>query len=553
MITISILKNDIHIADKSIEASDRIRNIIKEIHLENETILSYKINNKEYKNENFKIRDDSEINLITYKHLEGKRIYQDSLIFIMTKAVYNIFSRKVQVVVEHSIDDGVYCELFGIDNLSNEIVNNIKKEMLRIIAMKMSIEKVSFDWNAALDIFNRQGRKDLRENLQYYSLRDIDLYRCGEYYDFYARPLADNTSNVSIFDLKQLSKGFILKFPQQNSLKINKCLVLSEKVFNAHQEIDKWLNILDVHNVVELNETIDNYEISNFILHEEALQEKKIAQISDKIIKSNTRLILIAGPSASGKTSFSHRLSVQLTVSGVKPVVLGLDNYFLDKEITPRLPNGDYDFESIKTINLKLLNENLKDLLNGKEVELPKYNFSRGISEKSGNFVKLHDKNVIIMEGIHGLNPALTEQIPDKDKVKIYVTALNQLNIDNHNRIPTTDFRKLRRATRDMYQRGYSVDETLSRWQSIRDGEEKNIFPFQENADIVFNSSLTYELGCLKSHIYKELMKISPLSKNYTEAQRLIILLSFIRDIPERYVPNNSLLKEFIGGSIFFE
>jgi uridine kinase len=325
----------------------------------------------------------------------------------------------------------------------------------------------------------------------------------------------------------------------------------SEKVFATHQLHDKWLNNLKVHNIIDINKLIDKYEIGNFILHEEALHEKKIANIAENITQTNKKIILIAGPSSSGKTTFSHRLAVQLLVSGLKPIVIGLDDYFMSRDRTPILPNGEFDFESIHALDLDMLNDHLKKLLAGQVVELPKYNFGRGLSEKSGKFVRLTDENVIVMEGIHGLNPELTAQIPDDTKVKIYVTALNQLNIDNHNRIPTTDCRKLRRSVRDYYYRGYSANETLSRWQSVRDGENRNIFPYQENADYIFNSGLTYELGCLKSHAYKELKKIPESSPNYTEAQRLLVLLSFIKDIPEKLVPNNSILREFIGGSVF--
>ncbi|MBI9030430.1 nucleoside kinase [bacterium] len=551
MINIELYKDDIAIKNIEIEKANQIRKIVNGFIENYDEILSFKINNKRYQNDNYLISEDCKINCITYNHIEGKRIYQDSVIFILTKAVYNIFADKVQLVVEHSIDDGVFCELFGLEDYSEKYVYLIQDEMQKIANKGLWIDKLKFTWEEAKEILSRQGRKDLIKNLDYYSDREIYLYKCGDYYDFYSRPLADNTKNVPVFKVGYQEPGLILRFPQRGSFTMRENIHFSEKVFAAHQLHDKWLNNLKVHNIIDINKLIDTYEIGDFILHEEALHEKKIANIADEIAQTNKKIILIAGPSSSGKTTFSHRLAVQLLVSGLKPIVIGLDDYFLGRDRTPILPNGEYDFESIHALDLELLNNHLKDLLAGQEIELPKYNFGRGLSENSGKHVKLCDDNVIVMEGIHGLNPELTAQIPDDKKVKIYVTALNQLNIDNHNRIPTTDCRKIRRSVRDYYYRGYSANETLSRWQSVRDGENRNIFPYQENADYIFNSGLTYELGCLKSHAYKELKKIPECSPNYTEAKRLLILLGFIKDIPEKLVPNNSILREFIGGSVF--
>ncbi len=551
MINIELFKDDIHVKNIEIETSSPIRKIVNGFVENYDDVLSFKINSKKYQNDTFVVTEDCKINCITYNHIEGKRIYQDSAIFILTKAIYNLFADKVQLVVEHSIDDGVFCELFGLEDYSEKYIPLIQDEMDKIVKKGLWIDKLKFSWDEANAILERQGRKDLIKNLDYYSGREIDLYKCGEYYDFYSRPLADNTKNVPVFKVDYQKPGLILRFPQRGSFTMRENIDFSKKVFAAHQLHDKWLNNLKVHNIIDINKLIDNYEIGNFILHEEALHEKKIANIAEEIAQTNKKIILIAGPSSSGKTTFSHRLAVQLLVSGLKPIVIGLDDYFLSRDRTPILPNGEFDFESIHALDLDLLNEHLQKLIEGKEVELPKYNFGRGLSEKSGKKVRLASENVIVMEGIHGLNPELTAKISDDNKVKIYVTALNQLNIDNHNRIPTTDCRKIRRSVRDYYYRGYSANETLSRWQSVRDGENRNIFPYQENADYIFNSGLTYELGCLKSHAYKELKKIPKCSPNYTEAQRLLVLLGFIKDIPEKLVPHNSILREFIGGSVF--
>ncbi len=551
MIKVELQKDDIYVKTVEIDSPMSIKEVVNGYIPEYHDILSFKVNNECYHNDTYEITADCLINSVTYKHLEGKRIYQDSVIFLMTKAFYNLFLNKFKVVVEHSIDDGVFCEVFGDLEFTEKDVLNIKQEMLRTVERQLWIDKISYTWKEALDILERQSRSDLIKNIDYYSSRTVNLYKCGEYHDFFSRPLADNTKNIGVFDVEKKNKGFILHFPQSSTFKVKENLVHSQKVFKAHQNHDKWLSLLGVHKILDINSLVDDYKISNFILHEEALHEKNIASIAEEIKQSNKKIILIAGPSSSGKTTFSHRLGVQLQVAGLKPIIIGLDDYFLDRTMTPRKKDGSYDFETIKALNLDLLNTHLKDLLDGKEVELPKYNFSRGTSENSKNFIKLGENDVIVMEGIHGLNPELSYQIPDSEKVKIYVTALNQLNIDNHNRIPTTDCRKLRRIVRDFYYRGYSAEETLNRWKSVRDGENKNIFPFQENADYIFNSSLTYELGCIKSHATKELKKIHPNSINYTEAKRLLLLLSFIKDIPEKYVPNNSIIREFIGGSCF--
>lgn len=551
MINIELLKDDVLVKKIEIKTSKTIADIVDGVFKKDMEILSFKINNERYHNDSFEISQDCSINCITYDHLEGKRIYQDSVIFILANAVYNLYADKVKLVVEHSIDDGVFCELFGLNGLTEDAAQLIENEMKNIVGKKYAINKIMFEWKEAETILRRQGRKDLIESLDYFSDRFIELYKCGEFYDFYSRPLADNTKNVPTFRVTYRKPGIVLRFPVKSLLETQQSNGFSKKVFEAHQLHDKWLNILNVHNIVDVNRLVDNYEIGNFILHEEALHEKKIANIAEEIKQGSKKLVLIAGPSSSGKTTFSHRLGVQLVVAGVKPIVIGLDDYFLSRDRTPVLDNGELDFESIRALDLELMNSHLTDLLAGKPVELPKFNFSRGLSEKSGRVITLGPDNVIILEGIHGLNPELTDKVPEEHKAKIYVTALNQLNIDNHNRIPTTDCRKIRRSVRDFYYRGYNANETLSRWESIRDGENINIFPFQENADYVFNSALTYELGVLKSHAYKEFSKIPVGTPNYTEAQRLLKLLSFVKDIPEKLVPNNSIIKEFIGGSVF--
>ncbi|HNQ44010.1 MAG TPA: nucleoside kinase, partial [Candidatus Cloacimonadota bacterium] len=414
------------------------------------------------------------------------------------------------------------------------------------------IDRIEVRTSEAVDIFNSMGRKDVIKNLLSNYTDSVFIYRCGKYYDFFIRPLADRTGFVTEFDIVYQAPGFILRFPYGKDFKVSHPFVLPKKVFALHQEHDKWLDILRVHNIVDINKLIMNYDISQFILVEEALHEKKIAEIAADIVKrQEVKLILIAGPSSSGKTTFAKRLSIQLQASKAKPIVIGMDDYFHNRESTARKANGDYDFESIYAIDLEYLNLQLSQLLDGEQIELPHYDFTRGVRRRSNHYVKMAKDNVIIMEGIHGLNDALTAAIPEHRKAKIYISALNQLNIDNHNRIPTTDCRLLRRIVRDHQYRGYSAEETLIRWRDVREGEEKNIFPFQENADYMFNSSLTFELGVLKKYAWRLLQHVSPSSSAYMESRRLLRLLSHCRDIPDTQVPYNSIIREFTSGSVF--
>jgi len=530
----------------------RIKDIFKDVPSHLCPILSYKINHNLYVNEDYLVDKDSLIDGVTFRHPEGYRIYQDSALFILAKAMYSIFGEEHSLVAEHSISDGVYCEVFGVDKIEEIDCERITAEMQKIIDSALPIEKLEVRFDEAEEIFSSMGRNDLLKNLQYFSFRKFNLYKCGKFYDFYIRPLTHNTRLISCFELVYKAPGFILRFPTGKQCEMSHPFKIPTKLFNMHQEHDKWLNIPQVHNMIDLNKLIDKYEISRFILVEEALHEKKIAEIAAQIVANpEWKIVLIAGPSSSGKTTFAKRLSVQLQACKATPLVIGLDDYFMDRERTPKKEDGKLDFESIYALDLELLNKQLKQLIAGESIELPKFNFSRGISQRTHTPVKLGKDSIIVMEGIHGLNDVLTSQIESQNKVKIYVSALNQLNIDNHNRIPTTDCRLIRRMVRDNRYRGYTAEETLMRWCDVRDGEEKNIFPYQENADFMFNSSLTYEIGVLKKYAWKMLEKIAPKSPVYTEVHRLQTLLSYIKDIPDSMVPYNSIIREFTNGSIF--
>ncbi|MCB5248602.1 MAG: nucleoside kinase [Candidatus Cloacimonadales bacterium] len=535
-----------------LEKARPISQIIKGSGIDRNQVLSYKINHTEYVNEDYLPDGDTLVNCITIRHPEGYRIYQDTAIFILAKALHTLLGGTHSLVAEHSIADGVFCEVFNAEKFSMEDVQRLKAEMQRIIESDLPIDRIEVSRSEAIDIFNSMHRKDVLKNIKYHYAETVSIYKCGKYYDFFIRPLADRTSFITQFDIQYQEPGFILRFPSGEQMKLQEDFVLPKKVFALHQEHDKWLDILRVHNISDINRLNDNYEISQFILVEEALHEKKIAEIAANIVQNkDVKLILIAGPSSSGKTTFAKRLSVQFQASKAKPIIIGLDDYFLNRDRTPRKENGDYDFESIHSIDLEYLNLQLTQLLAGEQIELPHYDFTRGIRRRSNNFVKMEKDNIVIMEGIHGLNNDLTSSIPEHRKARIYISALNQLNIDNHNRIPTTDCRLLRRIIRDHQYRGYSAEETIRRWPDVREGEEKNIFPFQENADYMFNSSLTYELGVLKKHAWKELLNVPSTSSAYTESRRLLRLLSHSKDIDDAQVPHNSIIREFTNGSVF--
>lgn len=535
-----------------LEKPRSIAQILKGTDINRDLILSYKINHTEYVNEDYCPENDTLVNCITAHHPEGYRIYQDSVIFIMCKALNSMMGNTHSLVAEHSIGDGVFCEVFNTERFTEEDCSRLQTEMHRIIESDIPIDRIEVKTSEAVDIFNSMGRKDIIKNLLSNYADSVFIYRCGKYYDFFIRPLADRTGFIKEFEIVYQSPGFILRFPTGKDFKVSRPFVLPKKVFALHQEHDKWLDILRVHNIVDINKLIVNYEISQFILVEEALHEKKIAEIAADIVKrQEVKLILIAGPSSSGKTTFAKRLGIQLQASKAKPIVIGMDDYFLDRANTARKENGDFDFESIYAIDLDFLNLQLTQLLDGEQIELPHYDFTRGVRRRSGNYVRMNKDNIIIMEGIHGLNDTLTAAIPDHRKARIYISALNQLNIDNHNRIPTTDCRLLRRIVRDHQYRGYSAEETLIRWRDVREGEEKNIFPFQENADYMFNSSLTFELGVLKKYAWRLLHSVSPSSSAYMESRRLLRLLSHCRDIPDSQVPYNSIIREFTSGSVF--
>ncbi|RLC56242.1 MAG: nucleoside kinase [Candidatus Cloacimonadota bacterium] len=512
-----------------------------------EGILIYKVD-CQYLKSSTSIEADAKLDCVTINSSEGNAIYQDTAAFILCKAYFNLFSTRNKLVIEHSIGDGVFCEVLNY-TFSSEDVENLSNEMMKIVQGAFPIEKISMDPKQVEKVVAKKNRDDVIKNLKY---KNVDVYKCNGYYDYFLRQLADNTSVVKEFELVYHSPGFILRYPRKGQSRIDRKFTLPRNLFATHQEHDKWLNILNLHTVSALNRAIQDYSINELIQMEEALHEKKILDIANHISwKKDIKLVLIAGPSSSGKTSFAKRLSVQLRVNGIFPHIVSMDDYFLPRTETPRKKDGELDFESIRALDLELLNNDLETLLAGKEIELPKYNFVEGVRERSYKTLQLKENDILIMEGIHGLNDELTESVPFNQKVKIYVSALNNLNIDAHNRIPTTDSRKIRRMVRDHNFRGHSAEQTLMMWNSVRAGEDSNIFPYQENSDFMFNSILTYELAVLKKYAMPLLQSVNNYCPKYLEAQRLIRLLDHLYNIQDDVVPSNSILREFIGGSVF--
>jgi len=466
------------------------------------------------------------------------------------RAVNELFEEP-KIQVKHSLGDGCYIETFSRFLLTLDDVEKIKKRMEHLIAEDEVFEPLHLSKRQAYQYFEKDEIK--LQLLDYYPQKNILIYKYADLYDFFNGPLVPSTGYLKLFDLRYVPPGLILRFPSvdyPDKIGTFRPLPNLLKIFT---EYERWGNILDLSYVSTLNKKVENFEINEIIQVSEALHEKKIAEIAEEIHnKRNSGIVvLISGPSASGKTTFVKRLAIQLKVIGLSSFVTTLDNYFLDREKTPKDEQGEYDFESINALDKELINHHIEHLLTGKEVEIPKYNFRDGRREQHGTKFQISKDQIIILEGIHGLNDILTPSIKRKNKYKIYVSALTQLNLDNLNRISTSDTRIIRRIVRDTFFRGYDAEQTIKRWDSIRAGERKFVFSFQEEADVMFNSALVYELGVLKRIAIPELMKISQESEQYSEAQRLINLLSFFVTIPEINIPRNSILREFIKGSDF--
>lgn len=542
-------KNKEYVLDKEITYKEFLKDYLN---VNSYEIALCKLNGNYY--ELFKnIKNSGELELIKFESDIGYKIYRRTLQFIFIKATLDLFE-EATITIQHSIGNGIFGEVHKEKVLKEEDIIKIKEKMIEIIKKDTPIKKIKMKRTEAIEIFKGYEMDDKVSLLNHVSFENVSLYELDGRYDYFYGQMASSTGVIKAFDLIYYNPGFILISSKKNDLNVVSEFKENRKLSQIFMETEKWLNILDVGEVGSLNDKVEKQELRDLIMVCEALHEKKIAQIADMINeRKETKVVLIAGPSSSGKTTFANRLSVQLRVNGYVPIPISLDDYFVDRDKTPRDENGEYNFESIYSLDLELFNSHLSSLLKGEEVEIPSFNFKKGEREWIGKKLKLPNNGIILIEGIHGLNPMLTTSILDKQKFKIYISALTQLNLDNHNRIATTDIRRVRRIVRDYLSRGYGAEDTLKMWPSIRRGEEKNIFVYQEEADVMFNSTLVYELCVLKKYALEELDKIGPESPVYILATRLKSFLGFFKEIDKDYVPTNSILREFIGGSVFYK
>lgn len=499
------------------------------------------------------IEEDGNFEPVNITNRLAMKAFARTLQFILIKAVFDLYPNS-KITMEHSLSKGVFGEIHKGTVLNGEDVLSIKKHMQDIINRDIPIRKVSFSREKAIKIFKDYNMDDKVRLLNQISADNVKLYELDGRYDYFYGPMAYSTGVINLFDLMLYQSGFILRFPTEDAPKSLPEFIEQKKLAKIFYETEQWINILDVPDVGSLNDKVISGDIVNIIRIAEALHEKKIAYIADMINeRKDVKMILIAGPSSSGKTTFAKRLGIQLGVNGLMPIPISLDDYFVDREHTPKDESGEYDFESIYALDLELFNKNLNELMEGREIEIPTFNFKTGSREWNGDRLKLPSNGILVIEGIHGLNEMLTSSIPKENKFKVYISALTQLNLDNHNRIATTDLRIIRRLVRDFLSRGYGGEKTLTMWPSVRRGEEKNIFVFQEEADVMFNSSLVYELCVLKKFALAELSKIQPDSPVYYDAWKLKSFLNFFKEIHVNMVPENSILREFIGGSCFYK
>lgn len=498
------------------------------------------------------LENDCNVEFIDLAKEDGLRIYRRSLLFIMIKAVKELYPDR-RVIIGHALSKGIYCEIKGETDLTEEEVKTIEKRMSEIVEEKIPFIKREIGVEEAEEILKRTGRYDRLEAIEHRTKPYATIYSCGGTEDYFYGYMVPHTGYINKFSLIYYKSGMIVLFPHITNPYILPAYEEQKKLFSTLQEYKKWGRILGVENIGALNRITKEGNILDLIRVSEALHEKKIAQIADMIAnsKDKKKIALIAGPSSSGKTTFAQRLSIQLRVNGIKPVTISLDDYFVDREHTPMDEYGEYDYEALEAIDTKLFNKHLKALINGEEIEMPVFDFYTGCRDCKTRRLKIDKDQIIIIEGIHGLNEKLTYEIPKKDKFKIYISALTSMNIDDHNRIPSTDTRYIRRIVRDYQFRNSSPINTIKRWPSVRRGEEKNIFPFQETADVMFNSFLIYELGVMKTYAEELLSKIDRSNPEYSEAKRLIEFLSYFLPIEPHDVPRNSILREFIGGSSF--
>ncbi|MCI1931013.1 MAG: nucleoside kinase [Clostridia bacterium] len=500
------------------------------------------------------IPESMDIEFLDTTNYEGSVVYARGASFLLVKSIKDIFGMDTKIVIENSLNGNLYCEIHkdGV-NVDDELLKNIVDKMHEYSKENITIEKPEISTEKAVKLSMQQGMEDKARLLKYMKISRVSAYKIGEFYDYYYGYMVPSTGYINNFDLKKYESGFLLLLPsRKNPEKFNEIKGF-EKISAVFMEQLRWCELMGVKNVADLNDAIAHGHFAELVRINEALHEKKIARIADEIAarKDKVKLILIAGPSSSGKTSFAQRLCIQLRVNGLKPHTIGMDNYFLDRDKTPLDAEGHPDYENINALDLDKFNQDLSDLIDGKEALIPSFDFILGKRRVGGTPVKLDKGDVIVCEGIHGLNDELTKMIPNEKKYRIFISAMTQLNVDCHNRISTSDSRLIRRIARDFRSRGRDAAATIETWRDVRRGEERNIFPFQENANVIFNSATIYELSVLKVYVEPLLMQIDATMPQYIIAHRLIKFLDYFLCASPEAIPNNSLIKEFVGGSIF--
>ena len=497
---------------------------------------------------------DCELSFVTAKDKPGMSAYQRSASLMMLKAFYSVAGagNVEKLMIDFSIGRGFFVEARGNFVLNQEFLDAVKAKMREYVERKIPIMKRSVSTDDAIELFEKLGMYDKARLFRYRMVSRVNIYSIENFEDYFYGYMVKSTGYIKYFDLQLYDDGFVLLLPSRKNPKELSALNPRRKLFEVQKESEQWGKKLGVFNVGTLNEAISQGRMNELILMQEALQEKKIGDMAEKIAGSDkSKFVMIAGPSSSGKTTFSHRLSIQLSALGLKPHPIAVDDYFVNRVNSPRDEEGNYDYEALECIDTKQFNEDMTALLAGKRVQLPRYNFVSGEREYKGDYLQLGEEDILVIEGIHCLNDKLSYSLPKESKFKIYISALTQLNIDEHNRIPTTDGRLIRRMIRDSRTRGSSAQDTIRMWDSVRRGEERNIFPFQEEADVMFNSALLYELAILKQYAEPILYSVPRDSEEYPEAKRLLKFLDYFLGVSSERIPQNSILREFVGGSCF--
>ena len=512
--------------------------------------VSARVNNK-VEGMHYRVYNSKDVEFLDMTSSSGSRAYTRTLFFVLCKAVQDIYPA-TDVVIDIPVSNGFYVDIRLGRPVVDEDVNIIRRRMQEIIDARMPIRRFTMPTEEAVALFQEKGDVEKVKLLKTSGSIYTTYYKIGDYVDYYYGTLLTNTSQLYLFGLEKYYDGMLLRIPSLKNPDVLGEMTRQDKMFEIFKEHHRWQSILGIRTIGDFNQAIDADHATDIINISEALQEKKIAKIAEEIAsRKGVKLVLLAGPSSSGKTTSCKRLSIQLAVNGLKPLQISLDDYFVDREKTPKDASGEYDYESIYALDLDLINEQFNALFRGEEVELPKYDFQSGKSKKSGNKLKMNDNNVLVVEGIHALNPELTAHIPQEQIFRVYASALTTILLDNHNYIPTTDNRLLRRIIRDYKYRGVSAQETIHRWPSVRAGENKWIFPFQENADAMLNTAMLYELAVIKTQAEPLLQQVPENCEEYAEAYRLLKFLKYFKGIPYNNLPPTSLLREFLGGSSF--